>query len=39
MPLLEPNPESLRPTAPHGPAHDRVADRRATGTPSRCAAT
>ncbi|MFG2287905.1 FAD-binding and (Fe-S)-binding domain-containing protein [Streptomyces sp. NPDC048595] len=33
MPLLEPKPESLRPTAHHGPAHDRVADRRASGTP------
>ncbi|WP_406481902.1 FAD-binding and (Fe-S)-binding domain-containing protein [Streptomyces platensis] len=33
MPLLEPDPQSLRPTAPGGPAHDRVAGPRASGTP------
>ncbi|MFI8872935.1 FAD-binding and (Fe-S)-binding domain-containing protein [Streptomyces sp. NPDC055243] len=34
MPLLEPTPEALRPASrPEGPAHDRVPDRRATGTP------
>ncbi|MFJ9848457.1 FAD-binding and (Fe-S)-binding domain-containing protein [Streptomyces sp. NPDC101150] len=33
MPLLEPTPEALRPTATAAPAHDRVADRRAAGTP------
>ncbi|ARF58739.1 FAD-binding and (Fe-S)-binding domain-containing protein [Streptomyces gilvosporeus] len=33
MPLLEPRPESLRPTASAPPAHDRVAARRASGTP------
>lgn len=38
MPLLEPDPQILRPTATGSPAHDRVADRRAFGTPNRCAA-
>lgn len=33
MPLLEPDPQTLRPTAPGGPAHDRVAGPRASGTP------
>ncbi|MEU7405470.1 FAD-dependent oxidoreductase, partial [Streptomyces sp. NPDC044948] len=33
MPLLEPKPESLRPTAVRAAAADRVADGRATGTP------
>ncbi|KIZ17231.1 FAD-binding and (Fe-S)-binding domain-containing protein [Streptomyces natalensis] len=33
MPLLEPGPESLRPTTSAPPAHDRVAARRAPGTP------
>lgn len=33
MPLLEPKPETLRPTSGRSPAHDRVADRRASGTP------
>ncbi|MFE1172327.1 FAD-binding and (Fe-S)-binding domain-containing protein [Streptomyces sp. NPDC058773] len=33
MPLLEPDPETLRPHAPGGPAHDRVAGPRASGTP------
>ncbi|MER0484216.1 FAD-binding and (Fe-S)-binding domain-containing protein [Streptomyces sp. Edi2] len=33
MPLLEPDPQALRPTATGSPAHDRVADRRALGTP------
>lgn len=33
MPLLEPDPQALRPTATGNPAHDRVADRRALGTP------
>ncbi|WP_432143765.1 FAD-binding and (Fe-S)-binding domain-containing protein [Streptomyces sp. bgisy084] len=33
MPLLEPDPQTLRPTAPGGPAPDRVAGPRAAGTP------
>ncbi|SCK50778.1 FAD/FMN-containing dehydrogenases [Streptomyces sp. SceaMP-e96] len=33
MPLLEPDPETLRPTATGGPAHDRVAGPWASGTP------
>ena len=36
MPLLEPEPDALRPavtTSPAGPAHDRVPDGRALGTP------
>ncbi|MFE7541534.1 FAD-binding and (Fe-S)-binding domain-containing protein [Streptomyces platensis] len=33
MPLLEPDPQTLRPTAPGGPAPDRVAGPRASGTP------
>ncbi|MGW7019680.1 FAD-binding and (Fe-S)-binding domain-containing protein [Streptomyces decoyicus] len=33
MPLLEPNPQTLRPTAPGSPAHDRVAGHLASGTP------
>ncbi|MFI0710303.1 FAD-binding and (Fe-S)-binding domain-containing protein [Streptomyces inhibens] len=33
MPLLEPDPQTLRRTATGNPAHDRVADRRASGTP------
>ncbi|WP_030776972.1 FAD-binding and (Fe-S)-binding domain-containing protein [Streptomyces sp. NRRL S-920] len=34
MPLLEPEPDALRPTSrTEGPAPDRVPDRRATGTP------
>jgi D-lactate dehydrogenase len=33
MPLLEPDPGSLRPAAPHGPAPDRVPDTMAGGTP------
>ncbi|MFD4474734.1 FAD-binding and (Fe-S)-binding domain-containing protein [Streptomyces sp. NPDC058471] len=34
MPFLEPKPEALRPAArPEGPAHDRVPDRQAGGTP------
>ncbi|TJZ58720.1 FAD-binding oxidoreductase [Streptomyces piniterrae] len=33
MPLLEPKPDALRPTATTGPAPDRVPDRRSTGTP------
>ncbi|MFI1496539.1 FAD-binding and (Fe-S)-binding domain-containing protein [Streptomyces platensis] len=33
MPLLEPDPQTLRPTVPGGPAHDRVAGPRASGTP------
>ncbi|MGW2920725.1 FAD-binding and (Fe-S)-binding domain-containing protein [Streptomyces angustmyceticus] len=33
MPLLEPDPRALRPTTAARPAHDRVAGRRATGTP------
>lgn len=33
MPLLEPDPQTLRPTAPGGPTHDRVAAPRASGTP------
>ncbi|MGW6272793.1 FAD-binding and (Fe-S)-binding domain-containing protein [Streptomyces sp. NPDC055060] len=34
MPFLEPKPEALRPaTRPQGPAHDRVPDRQASGTP------
>ncbi|MGW8975875.1 FAD-binding and (Fe-S)-binding domain-containing protein [Streptomyces platensis] len=33
MPLLEPDPQTLRPTAPDGPAPDRVAGPRASGTP------
>ncbi|MGW5861351.1 FAD-binding and (Fe-S)-binding domain-containing protein [Streptomyces sp. NPDC055239] len=34
MPLLEPTPEALRPASrPEGPAHDRVPDRQAKGTP------
>ncbi|MGW5731792.1 MULTISPECIES: FAD-binding and (Fe-S)-binding domain-containing protein [Streptomyces] len=34
MPFLEPKPEALRPaTRPQGPAHDRVPDRQAGGTP------
>ncbi|MET9518219.1 FAD-binding and (Fe-S)-binding domain-containing protein [Streptomyces sp. NPDC002994] len=33
MPLLEPDPGSLRPAAPHGPAPDRVPDAMAGGTP------
>lgn len=35
MPLLEPDPRSLRPTAPPGPAPDRVPAGRAAGTPER----
>lgn len=33
MPLLEPKPGALRPRSLSAPAHDRVPDRRATGTP------
>ncbi|MGW7087027.1 FAD-binding and (Fe-S)-binding domain-containing protein [Streptomyces sp. NPDC054871] len=34
MPILEPKPEALRPASrPEGPAHDRVPDRQAKGTP------
>ncbi|HET6859343.1 MAG TPA: FAD-binding and (Fe-S)-binding domain-containing protein [Streptomyces sp.] len=33
MPLLEPKPGSLRPSGPRAPAHDRVPDGRAGGTP------
>ncbi|TWF91740.1 D-lactate dehydrogenase [Streptomyces brevispora] len=33
MPLLEPKPEALRPGAMRSPAHDRVPDDRAPGTP------
>lgn len=34
MPLFEPTPEALRPVPhPEGPAHDRVPDRQAKGTP------
>ncbi|WP_328691501.1 FAD-binding oxidoreductase [Streptomyces caniferus] len=33
MPLLEPNPQTLRPTTTGSPAHDRVAGPRASGTP------
>ncbi|REK86658.1 FAD-binding oxidoreductase [Streptomyces inhibens] len=33
MPLLEPDPQTLRRTATGNPAHDRVADLRASGTP------
>ncbi|MFF1697584.1 FAD-binding and (Fe-S)-binding domain-containing protein [Streptomyces sp. NPDC058257] len=34
MPLLEPTPKALRPASrPAGPAHDRVPDRQAKGTP------
>lgn len=34
MPFLEPKPEALRPASrTEGPAHDRVPDRQATGTP------
>ncbi|MBT2528190.1 FAD-binding oxidoreductase [Streptomyces sp. ISL-99] len=33
MPLLEPDPGSLRPATPHGPAPDRVPDALAGGTP------
>lgn len=34
MPFLEPKPEALRPASrAEGPAHDRVPDRQATGTP------
>ncbi|MFI9045443.1 FAD-binding and (Fe-S)-binding domain-containing protein [Streptomyces sp. NPDC053427] len=33
MPLLEPEPDALRPATTASPAHDRVADRRAAGTP------
>ncbi|MEC4020295.1 FAD-binding and (Fe-S)-binding domain-containing protein [Streptomyces sp. H27-D2] len=32
MPLLEPNPEALRPHSTDGPSHDRVPDERAAGT-------
>ncbi|MEV5596416.1 FAD-binding and (Fe-S)-binding domain-containing protein [Streptomyces sp. NPDC052496] len=35
MPLLEPEPEALRPAAAEGPYHDRVTDRQASGTPER----
>ncbi|MEE4492538.1 FAD-binding and (Fe-S)-binding domain-containing protein [Streptomyces sp. BE230] len=33
MPLLEPNPEALRPGAVRSPSHDRVPDGQAPGTP------
>lgn len=33
MPLLEPKPGALRPRSVSGPAHDRVPDHRAAGTP------
>ncbi|WUW25609.1 FAD-binding oxidoreductase [Streptomyces sp. NBC_01463] len=33
MPLLEPNPQSLRPGTARDPAHDRVPDAQAAGTP------
>ncbi|WP_299537108.1 FAD-binding and (Fe-S)-binding domain-containing protein [uncultured Streptomyces sp.] len=33
MPLLEPNPDSLRPDTPRPPSPDRVPDREASGTP------
>ncbi|NEE61297.1 hypothetical protein G3M55_94435, partial [Streptomyces sp. SID8455] len=33
MPLLEPEPEALRPGTAREPAPDRVTDRSATGTP------
>lgn len=40
MPLLEPDPDALRPDArPEVPAADRVPEDRAGGLPSLCAAT
>lgn len=37
MPLLEPDPDTLRPAAVRPPSHDRVPDAQAKGTRRRCA--